>query len=183
MNKRTLLGASILALLAIVFTFGIAFAHEHVPVGNYELVIGWAAEPPVAGQLNAITIEVSDTTSPEKEVDISNLTATLAYGGQTKPLTLEKSFGTTNEYEAHIIPAIAGQYTLQLRGTLGDTEVNVDVEPEEVSSPDTLVFPNTSGTQAQQNGGFTVTDWLAGSALVIALAGLIVGLVALRKTR
>ncbi len=180
MHKKKFWSAGLLALLAIAFTFGSAFAHEHVPVGNYELVIGWAAEPPVAGQLNAITIRVEDTSAPDAEVDISNLTATIAYGGQTKPLTLEKSFGSMNEYEAHLIPAIAGQYTLQLRGKLGDTDINVDVEPEEVASTDSLAFP---AAQGQRAAGFGLTDWLAAGALLISLAALGLGFAAFRKTR
>src|SRR5688572_5229452 len=172
MHKKKFWSAGLLALLAIAFTFGSAFAHEHIPLGNYELVIGWAEEPPVAGQLNAITIRVEDTTAPDAEVDISKLTATLTYGGETRPLTLEKSFGTTNEYEAHFIPAIAGKYTVQLRGKVGDTDVKVDVEPEEVFAVDTLVFPSASAAQGQAKDGLKLTDWLAGSALVIALIGM-----------
>src|SRR5688572_6034180 len=105
MNKKVLLPASVLALLAVILSFGIAFAHEHIPVGNYELVIGWGQEPPVAGQPNTVTIEVSDTTAPDKEVDISKLTVSITYGGQEKTLALEPSFGTANKYEAHLIPA------------------------------------------------------------------------------
>jgi hypothetical protein len=179
--KKKFLNAALLALLALIFTFGLALAHEHVPVGNYELTIGWAVEPPVAGQPNAITIRVEDTTAPDTEVDISKLTASLTYGGEAKPLTLEKSFGTTNEYEAHLIPTIAGQYTLQLRGKLGDTDVNVDVEPEEVFAVDTLAFPRASATQGQTKDGLTLTDWLAVCALLIALVALGLAVVAFRK--
>jgi hypothetical protein len=180
-NKNKLVPASLLALLALVVTFSIAFAHEHTPVGHYELVIGWASEPAVAGQPNAITIRVEDTAASdkEKEVDVSKLTAVLAYGGQTKPLTLEKSFGTTNEYEAHLIPGIAGTYSLQLRGKVGDVDVNVDVEPEEVAAVDSLVFPSIpAAPQAQP--AMRLGDWLGIGALVIALAALVL---AIRKPR
>jgi hypothetical protein len=182
MKKNNLLYAGLLALLALVLTFGAALAHEHVPVGHYELVIGWGTEPPVAGQPNAITIRVEDTTAtdPEKEIDASKLTATLSYGGQTKQLELEKSFGTTNEYEAHLIPAIAGKYTVQLRGQVGDVEVNVDVEPEEVAAVESLAFPAAS-KPSQTDNGLRPNDWIAIGALVVALAALALAFAALRK--
>ncbi len=181
--KKKFLNAVLLSMFAIVLTVGIAFAHEHVPVGNYELTIGWGVEPPIAGQPNAINIRVEDTTSPDAEVEISTLAASLTYGGETRPLTLEKSFGTTNEYEAHLIPTIAGVYTLELRGKIGDTEVNVDVQPEEVASPDSLTFPVARGSNAAGGTAFGLTDWLSAGALLISLAALGLGFIAFRKTR
>ena len=181
MNKKKLFPASLLALLAILLTFSIAFAHEHTPVGDYELVIGWAAEPAIAGSPNAITIRIEDTkaTDKDKEIDASNLTAVIAYGGQTKSLILEKSYGTKNQYEAHIIPTIAGQYTLQLRGKVGNTDINVDVQPEEVTAIDTLAFPVVPAATPQATP-LRVVDWVGIGGLVIALAALVL---TLRKPR
>ena len=111
-------------------------------------------------------------------MDASKLTAVISYGGQTRPLTLEKSFGTTNQYAAHLIPSIAGKYTVQLRGKIGDTDVNVDVEPEEVAAVDSLAFPAMPAAQAQP--AMRVVDWVSLGALVISLGALVL---ALRKAR
>jgi hypothetical protein len=184
MNKKNLISASLLALLATILTFGIALAHTTVTVGNYEIEVGWTDEPPVVGQRNAVVINVSDTTDAEKEVDISKLVVNVSYGGQTKALTLQPlSEDARNQYIAPILPTIPGQYTVQLRGQIGDgMNVNLDVQPEEVAAADTLAFPNQSGSQSQR-GGIEMTTWLSGGALLVALAALGMGVAALRRSR
>jgi hypothetical protein len=181
MNKKNLLNAALLALLATVLTFGIALAHTTVTVGNYEIEVGWTDEPPVVGQRNAVVINVSDATDAEKEVDISKLVVNISYGGQTKALTLQPfSEDAKNQYIAPILPAIPGQYTVQLRGQIGDgTNVNLDVQPEEVAAADTLAFP--SAQSGGSNSGLGLSAWLAGGALLVALAALVLGIVAVRK--
>lgn len=195
MNKRVLLPASLLALFAIILTFGVALAHTIVHVGNYDIEVGWMNEPPITGQRNAIVVNVSDTTATDAVVDISQLTINVTYGGQTKTLELQPvSEDSSNQYIAPILPTIAGQYSIHLGGKLGDSDVNVDVQPEEVVSSDTLAFPNaTPGSQGQRggfdrggfgggfNGGFFgLTTWLSGGALLVAVVALIV---AMRKPR
>lgn len=180
MTKKNIVFATLLAALTVLLTFSLAFAHGHIPVGKYEMVIGWASEPPIVGEPNAITISVSDPTAKDKEIDASQMTATISYGGQTKTLTLEKSFGTVNQYEAHIIPTVAGTYALQVRGKLaGDTDINVDFEPEEVSPIDSLAFPSAPAASTQP-APIRMVDWVGIGALVIALAALVLSL---RKSR
>ena len=185
MHKKTLPTALILALLVVLSTFGIALAHTSVHAGNYEIEVGWADEPPVIGQRNAVVVNVADTTDEEKEVDVSKLLVSVTYGGQTKPLTLQPlSEDAKNQYIAPILPLVPGEYTLQLRGQIGDgTDVNLDVQPEEVESTDALAFPSALALPGQNNSGLTLSDWLAGGALVVALAALGLGFAALRKTR
>jgi len=182
MNKKNLISASLLALLATVLTFGIALAHTTVNAGNYAIEVGWVDEPPIIGQRNAVVVNVSDTTVADKEVDISKLVVNVTYGGQIKQLALQPlSEDAKNQYIAPILPTIPGQYTVQLRGQIGDgTNVNLDVQPEEVVASDTLAFPS-----AQSNGGNSdslgLSTWLSGGALLVALAALVLGIVALRK--
>jgi hypothetical protein len=185
MNKKALFLASLLALFAISLTVSIALAHTIVHAGNYEIEVGWLDEPPLVGQRNAVLVNVSDTTAVDKEVDVSKLVVNITYGGETKSLTLQPlSEDTKNQYVAPIIPTIPGEYTVQLRGKLGDTDVNLDVQPEEVATADTLAFPSTSGAgQRGAGGGFRLGDWIAIGALVIALAALVLGFVALKKNR
>ena len=179
MNKKTFLPASFFALLMLLLTFGIALAHTGVNAGNYELEVGWVDEPAVVGQRNAIVVNVSDTTAPDKEVDISKLLVTVSYGGQTKVLTLQPlGEDTKNQYVAPIIPALIGEYTVLLRGKLADTDVNADVVVEEVTSADALSFP--SALAQAQPAAVHLGDWLGICALGVALAALVL---ALRKTR
>ena len=77
-------------------------------------------EPPVVGQRNAIVVNVANNTSADAQVDVSKLTVAVSYGGETKDLTLEPlSEDAVNQYIAPILPTVAGQYTVQLRGQVG----------------------------------------------------------------
>lgn len=80
-----------IALVALLLNFQLALAHESVTVGDYEIEIGWVDEPAIVGQQNAIAINVSNTSSgePQPVEDVSSLTVTVSYGGQSKELTLE----------------------------------------------------------------------------------------------
>ncbi len=187
MNKKMLPSATLFALIALVLTFGIALAHTSVHAGNYEIEVGWVDEPPVIGQRNAIVVNVADTTATDAVVDVSKLVVSVTYGGESKTLELQPlSEDATNQYIAPILPTIPGQYSVHLSGKLGDTDVNADVQPEEVASTDKLAFPAAPGGQGQRgggfggaggfNGGFRLSDWLAGAALVL-------GVLAFRKAR
>lgn len=191
--KKTILAAALSALLLVIFTFGTALAHESVHVGNYEVEIGWLNEPAVAGQRNAIVVNVADGADATRDVDVSKLVVNIAYGDQTKTLTLQPlSEEAKNQYIAPILPTIPGKYTIQLRGKLGETDVSTDVEPEEVLAADTISFPSGQGAPGQRNGGFGggnfgggfgLTTWLSGGALLVALVALALGILALRKSR
>src|SRR5258706_2700586 len=147
--------ATLFALIALVLTFGIALAHTSVHAGNYEIEVGWVDEPPVIGQRNAIVVNVADTTATDAVVDVSKLVVSVTYGGESKTLELQPlSEDATNQYIAPILPTIPGQYSVHLSGKLGDTDVNADVQPEEVASTDKLAFPAAPGGQGQRGGGF-----------------------------
>jgi hypothetical protein len=179
-KKKTLLPASFLALLMVVLTFGMALAHTGIKAGNYEIEVGWQDEPAVVGQRNAIVVNLADSTADDKLVDTSKLVVNIVYGGQNKTLTLQPlSEDSKNQYIAPIIPAVPGEYTVQLRGKIGDTEVNADVPVEEVAPVDSLAFPSVpAAPQAQP--AMRLGDWLAIGALVVALAALVL---AIRKSR
>ena len=183
MSKKLFVTASVLAVTAIFFSFQTAFAHTTVHVGDYDIEVGWVDEPPAVGQRNAVVVNVSNTKSPDAEVDISNLTVSVAYAGQTKTLELQPlSEDSTNEYIAPILPMVAGQYTVQLRGQLDTTDVSQDVQPEEVVSSDELAFPSAASSQAQ-GSGMDWSRWLSIIAVISGLAGLVLGVMAFQKTR
>ena len=180
MNQKNLIAAGLICLVALVLNFQLALAHETVMVENYEIEYGWLNEPPIAGQQNAVVINVSDTSSGEAQPveDVSLFTVTVSYGGQDKALTLQPlGEDTPGQYLAPILPTIPGQYTIILGGKLGDTDVNnVEVQPEEVQPADTLQFPSVAA--AQQSAGMS---WLVWLSILIGLIGVGIGVTALRK--
>src|SRR5215208_4816810 len=58
MKKRIFWFASLIVLMGLVLNPQKVFAHEDVTVGDYDFEIGWIEEPPIAGQQNAILVNV-----------------------------------------------------------------------------------------------------------------------------
>jgi len=183
MKKRFLVTASLLALIALLTSYSIALAHESVTVGDYTIEIGWVSEPPIVGQQNAIVVNVSTTSDEQPVEDVSALTVTVSYGGQNKTLTLQPlGEDMPGQFVAPILPTVPGQYTVSLGGKLGDTDVKVDVQPEEVQAADVLQFPSAaSPASAQQSADLGVMHWLIYLSLLIGLIALVLGVMALRK--
>ncbi len=182
MKKKNLMLACLISLVAVLLTVQIAFAHETVTVGNYEIEYGWINEPPIVGQRNAFVVNISDTTAPDAEIDVSNLMVMASYGGQSKTLELQPlGEDTPGQCIAPILPTVAGTYTLEIIGKIGDTDVNLSVEPEEVESADTLEFPSAAQEKQSNIPGFS--DLLAIVGFIFGLGGLAFGFIAFRKTR
>jgi hypothetical protein len=174
-----LLIASILALAII----GIASAHTTVHNGPYNVEIGWLDEPPIVGQMNGIVMNLStnDSAATMVTTSTSGLTMNVSYGGQSKVLTLQPlGEDTPGQYVAPMLPTVAGLYTVDVTGTLGTTAVKVEVQPEEVLAPGSVQFPTVA--PAASGSGLGLAGWLALAGLVIALAALVLGLLALRKS-
>ncbi len=173
--------AVLIAAISLASLVQIASAHTTVHAGNYTVEVGWADEPPVVGQRNAFVVNVSNTASPDAVVDVSALTVTLAYGGQTKPLSLQPlSEAGKNQYIAPVLPTVPGLYTVQLRGRLDGTSLSQDVQPEEVLTSDALAFPSvSSGGSASPAKDWGM--WLGAAGVVSGLAGLVLGIIALRR--
>jgi hypothetical protein len=179
MNKKKLWTAGLIALIVLILNFELAFAHEGVTVGDYEIEIGWVNEPPIVGQQNALVVNISNTSSGEAQPveDVSALTVTVSYGGQSKTLTLQPlGEDTPGQFIAPLIPTVVGEYMVALGGKLGDTNVSAEIHPEEVAPADMLQFPSVS----QPNGE---TGWLTWLALFTGLIGIGLGVTALRKPR
>jgi hypothetical protein len=180
MRKPFILAAYLITVIALLTSYSIVFAHESITVGDYTLEVGWLSEPPVVGQQNAIVVNVSMGEEQPVE-DVSGLTVAISYGGQDKTLTLQPlGEDTPGQFIAPILPTVAGQYTIKVGGTLGDTAVSTQVDPEEVQSADTLQFPSVAS--AQQNADLGVINWLIYLSLLIGLIALVLGVMALRKS-
>ena len=182
MNKKLLIPACLLALIALLTSHQTALAHEHITIGDYELEIGWVEEPPIAGQQNAILVIVHDTSGGEEQPveDVSSLVVNVSYGGQSKTLTLQPlGEDTPGQFVAPIIATVPGQYTVILGGTLGDTAVDAEVEPEEVQPADTLQFPSVEASA--QSADLGMMNWLIYLSLLVGLIALVLAVGALRK--
>ena len=141
-------------------------------------------EPPIVGQQNAILVNVTNTSGGEAQPmeDVSSLTVTVSYGGQSKTLTLQpQGEDTPGQFMAPILTTLPGQYTVTLGGKLGDTDINAEAEPEEVLPADTLQFPKTAG--AEQNTNLGMMNWLIYLSLLIGLIALVLAMMTLRRTR
>ena len=182
MNKKLFFSAGLFAIVALLLNFQLAFAHESITVGDYTVEVGWLSEPPIVGQQNAIVVNVSTTSDEQPVEDVSSLTVTVSYGGQEKALTLQPlGEDTPGQFVAPILPSVPGQYTVKLGGALGDTTVDAEVEPEEVQPASTLQFPSTASEEQSANLG--VLNWLIYISLLIGLIALVLGVMALRKSR
>ncbi|HET6821544.1 MAG TPA: hypothetical protein VFH34_02785 [Anaerolineales bacterium] len=186
MNKKLFALACLITLIAIILNFQIVFAHETLTVGDYEIVYGWVNEPPIAGQLNGVEIFVNNTGGegqPVEEHIIHTLVVELSYGGESKTLTLDPVFDTLGAFDATILPTIPGVYSLKFSGTLGDTPVDEEVQLEEVQAADAVQFPRAASiTYPNQETSAGTADWLVWLSLLLGLAGVVLGAIALRKS-
>ena len=185
MNKKVYFHACLIAIITLLFSYQTALAHESITVGDYEIEIGWVNEPAIAGQQNAIAVNVTNTSSEKPVEDVSSLTVTVSYGGQSKELTLQPlGEETPGQFAAPILPAVAGEYTLKLGGNLGETAVDAEVHPEEVLPADTLQFPSLEAAdQSANTTNAGATNWLIYLSLLIGLISLGVSVTALRNAR
>ena len=184
MNKKSLQRACVLVLFSLLFSHQLAFAHESITIGNYELEIGWLEEPPIAGQQNAVVVTVSERSSGEALPvdDVSSLEINISYGGQNKVLGFQP-FGddSPGQFIAPILPTVPGEYTIILGGQLGGTGIDAEVRPEEVQPADVIQFPRLESSEQEANSG--TGDWLTWFAVLLGLLGVGLGITAHRKAR
>jgi len=203
MKKWGFLFSSVGLTLVILLTLSlvtVAWAHQNVTIGDYVVEYGWVNEPAVAGQPNAVVINISPinpapTPTPDANaataaqpadanIDISGLKIQAAFGGQTKPLTLQPlGENTPGQFIAPMTPMRPGKYTFLLSGTIGKTPFNNDVTPEEVNTSDLVQFPVVdppSGTSAG-SPSLGLAGWLGIAGIVLGAVGTLLGIMALTR--
>src|SRR5215208_4923109 len=146
---RVLALAGALALTVLINSSNIvvrsAFAHQTMNFGSIDVEVGWGNEPPLAGQLNTITVGVSNASDNTPVPNaVGQLQATIKKGSETKVIDLlpQEQEGV---YGAEVIPGQLGQYELLLMGTIAGQNVNGSIPLEDVSDPKELTFPSTTG--------------------------------------
>jgi hypothetical protein len=162
--------------IALATNFRPVWAHTTVEVGEYEVELGWAIEPPQAGQANQIVIDIQPKPgSQAPEAEISGLTFTISQGDFMQTLSVVSANEAPGEYEADFTPARAGQYTVSLTGTLDGKAVEIDIEPEPVE-PGTVAIPAVELGEARETGPFQLIAAVAiGVAVVFGVVALLVG--------
>lgn len=170
---------SLLVWLWLAAATPITFAHGSNKVGPYSLVVGWVNEPPIVGERNALLLIITEDATGEPVVGAeATLEAQVSYGAKTFSGNLNPTT-TPGEYTLELIPTVRGQFNLHLFGTIGETEVDVTTEPEEVFAAARLQFPESPpDTLALSQQIATLNDYLR-QARTLALVGVGLGIVGL----
>ena len=167
------IAVAVLLLLAVPF---VALAHEEITAGPYTLEVGWVDEPPLVGVKNAVFISIVKTDSGEPVEGVSTLEVTVSTGG--KDLTLElhpAGEDQPGQYAADFIPTRRGVYTVKMSGKIEDTDVNANVDIEEVGDATGLQFPEALPDAQTMNQAISRAEAAANSANTTALIGVILG--------
>jgi hypothetical protein len=149
MKKVVLLPLAFLVLLA-AFNFVPALAHVDVKQGDVNVEAGWGTEPPLVGQFNTVTLEVTKIsdgkpiTNALAQADIS-----AKKGTTVKPLDFQPQ-EEPGVYAAAILPTQTGQVSLVIKGTIGGQAFDKTVDIEDVEDTKLLEFPQTTGSGVSQ---------------------------------
>jgi hypothetical protein len=193
------------ALSALVVLAGLSWlaapvaAHDEIISGNYAFTIGWLIEPVVVGQPNSLDLFIapneehtegeSDHDHPEGvEGAEATLEFTVEYGTVRRSYDLLPVANEPGRYTASFIPTREGQYTFNFTGTINGEAVDVRFEPEEVSSPGPLAFPEAvpsitalSDRVIDLQSRLSLTQVLAGLSLALAVVATGLSVYILRK--
>lgn len=123
MSLRTILLCLVFACLVVVP----AAAHEGREVGEYAITFGWRSEPAYAGLLNGpeVLIRHHDSHDEPLPADTAvDLQVEVSFGDQSIRLALEPLRNEPGHYAADLIPALPGDYSFRVFGTIADHEVD-----------------------------------------------------------
>src|SRR5258706_472657 len=185
MSLKRMLVLAVSLLLALLLAPAIAFAHQTIQVNGYDVEYGWLNEPVIVGQANAIVLNISKPDAAAADVDVSNLKIEVTYGGETKALTLQPlGEDTPGQFIAPLTPTRAGQFTVRLSGKIDQTDITpVEVQPEEVQPVDIVAFPKTATAEEADSEGLGLAGWLGIGGIVLGLAGVVLGGLALARRK
>jgi hypothetical protein len=171
-RKSIYVSGALAALAAGLWAPLSAWAHEEVESGGYIFEIGWLAEPPVVGERNGLELFVAPHDDPEAGVEgITTLQFTVEYGSASRTYELAPAQEEPGHYSASFIPAVEGQYTFRLTGTVEGQAVNVEFQPEEVVGAGELAFPPVEDL----NSKVSIALGQAATAHTIAIIGALLG--------
>jgi hypothetical protein len=164
------------AVLGLALGASTVWAHTTVEVGEYEIEVGWANEPPVVGQANQIVIDIQPKPgSDAPQADLGTLSFTVSQGDFNEVLAVVSAGEAPGEYEAAFTPGRAGQYTLTVQGTLNGQAIDVAIDPEPVE-PGAVTIPSVQLGEEASVGPFPlIAVGAVVVAVVLGLAALLMG--------
>jgi hypothetical protein len=178
----------LITLVALLAFPTIAFAHQTVTVGDYNVEYGWVNEPAVVGQPNAVVINITpkdfaaSAGAQPPDQDVSAFTIMAMFGGQNKMLALQPlAENTPGQFIAPITPMRPGVYTIHLGGKIGNTTFNNDVTPEEVKTSDVVQFPVLDTSAAQAAPAITIWGILSIVGIILGAVGTVLGLMVMMR--
>jgi hypothetical protein len=149
MKIALLFAASLLVLSFLAFSPRPALAHEEVEYGDVRITVGWVNEPPLVGQLNGISLEITRVSNDQP---ISNALAqmdiSVKKGSPTKSLDFQPQ-EEPGVYAASMLPTQTGQYVVVMKGTIAGQAVDGQLPVEDVEDTARFEFPPGS------NGGIS----------------------------
>jgi len=155
-------GSLILAFVFFTSYTHVSFAHTSKTFGNTTIEIGWLTEPPLASDLNSITVQVNKESNGEQSPvlnALANLTLSVIYGTISKPLDFQPSPTTDGGYESKILPTRVGPYMLVAQGDVKGQKVDGEFKIEDVESKSIFSFPDSSiDTTSSNNQNEQVQD-------------------------
>ena len=181
-------------LLAALLAPATASAHERRDLlgGKYQVVVGFLDEPAYDGQLNGLSLAVTDKTqkTPDgKDKPVEGLEKTLKAQvlaqGKTMDLTLQARFGMPGNYAAYFEPTVPGQYIFRVYGQIEGQNVDERFESgpgrfNDVESLAPLQFPAKVGTApADLQAQLDSAQSRANTALTVGIAGIVLGVLGL----
>jgi len=198
-DARRLVAGVTLAAVALFALAGIASAHEHRSVadGQYEMVVGFLNEPTIQGQLNGLSLTVTQppaeraatpTPSAEEDEDAldgepvtgleSTLHAEVKFADQTMTLDLEPGL-EPGRYQALFIPSAAGAYTFHIFGEINGSQVDESFVSgpdtfDDVQASDSMLFPAANSGAGASSAAADAQD-SADSAKTLAIIGIVIG--------
>jgi hypothetical protein len=134
-----------------------AYAHITKRFGNVTLEVGWLNEPPIAGDLNSVTIQVQR--GPQGKLQpvfnaLGNVTSSIKYGTLTKNLDFVPSETADGLYEAKTIPTRSGSsYAVLLNGGIEGQNINAEIALDNVEGRQTYSFPDSGTSNTSSLGG------------------------------
>ncbi len=155
-------GSLIVAFVFFTSYTHVSFAHTSKTFGNTTIEIGWLTEPPLASDLNTVTVQVNNESNGEQSPvlnALANLTISAKYGTISKPLDFQPSPTTDGGYEAKILPTRVGPYILVAQGDVKGQKVDGEFKIEDVESKSIFSFPDSSiDTTSSNNQNEQVQD-------------------------
>ena len=175
----------VVLLVGGFFSASSASAHEHRHVGKYEFVVGFLNEPAFEGELNAMSVRITnaETKQPIENLE-KTLKAQLIFGSEQRDMVLTPVWNDAGHYKAHFYPTKSGAYTFRFFGDVEGAQIDEKFTSKpggfnEVQAPAELQFPAKVPANAELTTQLAAAQNSVRTATLLGSGGLLLGLVSL----